>query len=1733
MGIIEGIKRFFQPEVRSGNVENNVKLYRIYSLLGCIFSLIVIFFIYRHDTTDTEYYISLVIPVLFLVLMLLSAIPAFEKTLVVAMHALFVLVTGFSVHMLAKDEGSLHTFFSFMLVFLAVCIVLKNHWFVAGYGALVMASVAIVLSNIPAPEVDLTMGVSSIAVASSVTFVMLWYRRKIRDVFVSEANKMRKNENLLSSLFNKTYDAILIVDYYSRKVTDCNDVALKLFEVEDREEIIGFSRDKFQRHKLSENELESCRRDLSRSGIWNDIREYTTRSGRHFWAEEVITPLTVDRRDFFVLRIADITHRMEAEEALKENEQRLSLILENIDESVYNISINPDGTRKIHYVSPQIRNIFGFTEEEYSKASTQELLKYYHPDDISMISDAAKQIQRDKGPVSLIYRFKPEGREDYIWLEEKVFPQYDTEEAHVANFGILRDVTERIDKELLLSKSEEQFRSLANNAPNNIAILDLDGVVVYTNRVAESKQFEEVIGNKMVEFISADYKSLFNAMVQTVRETGEVHSFEIKFVTTPRKWWSNQLGAIKNDEGEVEQLILIGSDVTERKQTQNLLSGMASSVQELFLNPDVDKAIAAALQIIGDAAEVDRTYIYQIAGNEEHKYLANSRYEWNKKKGKMILDNELLQGIDLEDFDGLIDSLKENEVYTGVIDQVQDKAFEQLKRLNIVSIIIIPIFIEEELWGFIGFDDCEYVRSWNQYEKSTLLSLGTNIGSTIRTRAYQEELQKSQESFKNLFEHSPDGSIIHINGVVEYANPSVLKLLGYTDVSEVKDRHVSELFLPEFKESVEERLAQLRKGEIPKFQEIRSKLPDGTETELGIKSVNTSYFGQPAVQVILTDLTQQKALAKEQLRAQVAEEANKQLEQEITDHKSTQKILQKTQDFISNIIDSSLDMIMETDTNDTITEFNQAAMQQFGYTAEEIRGSTPRILYASEEDYNRVRNQMKENGEFSGEILNISKSGETFTSYLAASFIRNEDGVVEGAMGVSRDVTELKRAEEELIQSEERYRDLFENMYEAVLLTDAEGNVQDYNKAARALLEIKEGEQVNMNDIIYDEDRDKTEEARGRLKSEGFYSNFQGRIVTKKGKVKYIDVSSNAIVQNDEFIGSRDVLRDITDAKMAELKIQEQSAKISAIFESGDHMFWSVNRDLELSSFNQNYAQAFVEIYGSDPELNADLAGVRDNAGNKEYWEAKYNEVFAGEPQQFETTYETLKGDTVHKEVFLNPVYGPDGDIVEISGIGNDITEAKTAERKIHEQSAKIQSIFDSSSHLIWSVNREKLLTSYNQNFSDVFFQMYGVRPELNQKVSALTEQPNNDYNRLWNRKYDTCLQGRPQHFETSLYDEAGEEYWHEIYLNPIHGPDRQVIEVSCIGNDITYKKEAERQIKDQSAKITSIFESTSHMMIWTLDRNFHITSFNKNFAETVERIFGIEVKLGLNFMDYIQPFVGDDDFPNVNNSYRQAILGKPQLFEGPMNSKEESVVWIETFLNPIFLEMGKIREISCLAHEITEKKNTESQIRQSLKEKEVLLKEVHHRVKNNLQVISSILNLQSSYVKDENTLEILKESQNRIKSMSFIHESLYQTKNFSSINFSDYIENLAKNLVHSYRVYNDLVDLVLEIDKVVLNLDQAIPCGLIVNELVSNALKYAFPDESAGEISIKLTQTGSIVSLQVEDTGIGLPDNFDFRNTDSLGLQLVVTLVEQLEGEIELLNLSGTKYIINFELQN
>ena len=739
---------------------------------------------------------------------------------------------------------------------------------------------------------------------------------------------------------------------------------------------------------------------------------------------------------------------------------------------------------------------------------------------------------------------------------------------------------------------------------------------------------------------------------------------------------------------------------------------------------------------------------------------------------------------------------------------------------------------------------------------------------TSRKRA-EQELEQSTERFKSLVEHSPNGIVILTESRLRYINQSGLQLLKYDDEDDIYDDLFYDFFHNEDQRMLRNELKRVREGEDVEQAEYRLIASDGQTVVVSLKAVLTVYDKLPSIQVTLNNMNTKMKLMQETLRAQLAEEINVVLKTEIEEHKQTQRKLRQAENFTRNIIQSSIDMIIAIDNDDCITEFNTAAQIQFGYNSKEIIGKSVSKLYADQADFMTVKNAISQHQKFTGEIVNISKRGRRFTTFLSASIIRNDDGEPIGSMGVSRDVTEIKKAEQELRESEERYRDLFENAKDFIFSVDTTGRFIFANQAF--------------------------------LKAMGY--------------------SADQIKQR--------CLHDV--------------------------------------------------VAGLKP--STDL--LRDFAG------------------------QTVELDFIGKNGKTIKVYG--------------------------DSSVKLK--------------------------------------------------------------------------------------------------DKEPDSIRAIFRDITDLRKHEQAALEQAAKLESVFNSTENMLMWTMNLEGCLTSYNNNFMRWAKLDFNYASNLGDDILDRMESWINPDAYQNQLKQFSTAFDGEARQFELPLQTVNGNNMWFQVFINPVRVK-DRMDEVSCLAYDITDRKEMDRKVLASLKEKEVLLKEVHHRVKNNLQVISSILNLQSSFVNDEKVLAILKESQSRIKTMSYIHETLYQTADFSSIEFTEYISSLVRNLIQSYAPQGTEVMLETDFDEMYLNLDQAIPCGLIINELVSNALKHAFKNCKKGTLLIAIKEVGSEVHMRIEDNGIGLPPGFRYEESESLGIYLVHALIEQIDAEMKVESDKGTRFLITFGKQ-
>jgi two-component sensor histidine kinase/PAS domain-containing protein len=387
--------------------------------------------------------------------------------------------------------------------------------------------------------------------------------------------------------------------------------------------------------------------------------------------------------------------------------------------------------------------------------------------------------------------------------------------------------------------------------------------------------------------------------------------------------------------------------------------------------------------------------------------------------------------------------------------------------------------------------------------------------------------------------------------------------------------------------------------------------------------------------------------------------------------------------------------------------------------------------------------------------------------------------------------------------------------------------------------------------------------------------------------------------------------------------------------------------------------------------------------------------------------------------------------------------------------------------------------------------------------------------------------------FNLRLFIQTGEEFFLFKFNNITEKRDldrlKEVKKDQLLG-------ETQKELETQLLKLNSIYEHSPDIFIWNVNKHLEIVSYNNYFLKELEESINRTVEKNIHFDDLFGGRITDFAATNFKKIMLEVLKnGTPKTIEGKLFDKDRKATWFETYITPIFNQKKEVYELICISHNTTAKKENEEKLTSLSKEQETLLQEIHHRVKNNLQVISSILNLQSTYVSDEGTLEILKESQNRIKSMSFIHESLYMNNDFSSINFNDYILNLINNLVHSYQIFDNQVNVKTDLKIITLGLDQSITCGLLLNEIISNAFKHAFPDKDKidNELIITASESNNNVRILVADNGIGLREEMIPEENNSLGMQLIYTLIEQLDGNIQLTGENGTKYLITFEKQN
>lgn len=724
---------------------------------------------------------------------------------------------------------------------------------------------------------------------------------------------------------------------------------------------------------------------------------------------------------------------------------------------------------------------------------------------------------------------------------------------------------------------------------------------------------------------------------------------------------------------------------------------------------------------------------------------------------------------------------------------------------------------------------------------------------------------------------------------------------------------------------------------------------------------------------------------------------------------------------------------------------------------------------------------------------------------------------------IVRDITDRVQAEMALKVSEIRYRRLFESAQDGILILDGKtGYITDTNPYIQNLLGYQREELIGKNlwEIGLAIDMPRAKNAFKLLKKKGYIRYDDIPLVTKDGQQRIVEFVSNLYSANNEQVIQCNI-RDISKTKQTYIALCESEERYRRITEAITDYIYTVYLD-HGHVVKTRHSAACVPITGytceefnADPYLWIQMVVEEYRPQVKE----QANDVLAGKkvsPLEHQIVRKDGKIRWIRNTII--PQYDSTGQILSYEGVIQDITERKLAELKLQESYEMFKKPVEHSPVGIYLI-QDGLFRYINPKLAEILgytrdtlcnrpFESLILPDDRSQVVIALTNRMNGDT--------------VPKNIEFRCIRSDGTIIILEAYGSLMTYQGRAALYGTII--DITERKNLELSVKRSEKKYRTLAEAAPDL-IFILDRDNTIQYANPSTLKVFHRSEDQVIGKSRNIL--FPPHIADIQGKNIDTVFEtgMALRNEEEIIidDGPL--------WFDTNLVPLTDESGNVTGVLGISHDITEARKNKEFIVQSLLEKEALLKEIHHRVKNNLQVISGILVLQANTVQDEAIRNVFREIQNRIRSMSLVHEQLYQSDNLSQIEYGAYLFTMFHSLSESYQVDTRKISLVIDAPQVMISIEKAVPCSLIVNELFTNSFKHAFPSEKGGEIRIgfSLDKANSTYILDYRDNGVGMPDNLVLKNTRSLGVQLIFGLVQQLNGTVREEHDIGVHYIIMF----
>ncbi len=580
-------------------------------------------------------------------------------------------------------------------------------------------------------------------------------------------------------------------------------------------------------------------------------------------------------------------------------------------------------------------------------------------------------------------------------------------------------------------------------------------------------------------------------------------------------------------------------------------------------------------------------------------------------------------------------------------------------------------------------------------------------------------------------------------------------------------------------------------------------------------------------------------------------------------------------------------------------------------------------------------------------------------------------------------------------------------------------------------------------------------------------------------------------------------------------------------------VFNKVNDIMTLIEINENgRAGNYIEVndvavskLGYSKEEFAKMT-PRDIGTSKKGVDNQIKELLSLGYSTFERTYYSKDGLEIPVEINSH-IFMLKGKKIALS-VARDVTERKKAENALRDSEERYRFISENTADVIWLLDIESQKFDYVSP-SVFYLRGYTAEEVISQSmVEVMTPESYQIIMKDLPIKLEAFIAGedlsRISSYKVDQIHKDGSIIPTEVVTTLLTDSEGKPEKFLGVSRDISERMEKERQLKESEEKYRTLFQMSPDY-IALIDLDGKIIEFNDAAGNLIE--VGRDEAIGKSFFEL--GMIIPENIPFYQQ--KMALLNdskdvKP--YETVLLDKNGHERWVELFNTPL-KKYDESYAILIIANDITERKLAEDQLKESLSEKEMLLKEIHHRVKNNLMIISSLLSIQSRFIKDKEALGIFKESQNRAKSMALIHERLYRSTDLKRIDMGDYIRTLSNDLFYAYVTNDQKIQIKLDVEDIMVDINTSIPLGLIINEIITNALKHAFPNEMPGSILISFHRAADKLKLEVADDGIGFPKDLDYKNTSSMGLQLVNSLSNQIDAELTVVMEKGTSFQITF----